>query len=325
MKIIRWLLSHTFLILLIVVVIYGYMFWGNLAGKNTPVGKAVAYLSAEFEEVGEFVAAIEAKQEKLSQKKSLEAESLAVNDNAVLEESEESVKAEPINIDSTNQVVKVESVETDKSLISEGDNSRTDFVEVNNSSVSRDITQQQVSISYSQNHMRVKQNETGIIEKISKPAVATAGVENNAVVSTVPPVINSVADDTFVSTEIETQLNSVDSHGKLKKATPAGDVIRASWITARKSFYQRNYALSEKSYQNVIAYTKDNYDAYGELGNVYFNQGKKKQAATAYFEAAVILLRKGQLNRVRSLIGLLYSLDKSKANELKKIIDSSLS
>ncbi len=67
MKVIRWLLGHTFLIVLIVAVIYGYMFWGNLAGEDTPAGKALAYLSNEFEEVAEFVAAIEAKQEKLSQ------------------------------------------------------------------------------------------------------------------------------------------------------------------------------------------------------------------------------------------------------------------
>ena len=56
MKIIRWLLSHTFLILLIITVIYGYMFWGNLAGEDTPAGKAIAYLSSEFVEVEEFIA-----------------------------------------------------------------------------------------------------------------------------------------------------------------------------------------------------------------------------------------------------------------------------
>ena len=69
MKIIRWLLSHSFLILLIVVVIYGYMFWGNLFGKETPAGKAIAYLSSEFVEVEEFVNAVKAKQAQLSGEK----------------------------------------------------------------------------------------------------------------------------------------------------------------------------------------------------------------------------------------------------------------
>ena len=39
------------------------------------------------------------------------------------------------------------------------------------------------------------------------------------------------------------------------------------------------------------------------------------EAANAYFEAAAILVRKGQRNRARSLIGLLRNLDKSKADE----------
>ena len=66
MKIIRWLLSHIFLILLIIIVIYGYMFWGNLLGEDTPAGKAIAYLSDEFPAVEEFVTAVKEKQAKLS-------------------------------------------------------------------------------------------------------------------------------------------------------------------------------------------------------------------------------------------------------------------
>ncbi|NOQ69467.1 MAG: hypothetical protein GQ573_05120, partial [Gammaproteobacteria bacterium] len=75
MKIIRWLLSHSLFILLIVAVIYAYMFWGNLLGKDTPAGKAVAYLSNEFVEVEEFVNAIKAKQAQLSEEKSSDQDS----------------------------------------------------------------------------------------------------------------------------------------------------------------------------------------------------------------------------------------------------------
>jgi len=75
----------------------------------------------------------------------------------------------------------------------------------------------------------------------------------------------------------------------------------------------------------VISNTTDNFDAYGELGNVYFNQGKKVEAAQAYFEAASILVQKGQIGRARSLMGLLRHLDKNKATELQKLIDSAVS
>ena len=75
MKIIRWLLSHSLFILLIVAVIYAYMFWGNLLGKDTPAGKAVAYLSNEFVEVEEFVNAVKAKQAQLSEEHSSDQDS----------------------------------------------------------------------------------------------------------------------------------------------------------------------------------------------------------------------------------------------------------
>ena len=65
MKIIRWLFSNFFLILLIVIVIYGYMFWGNLTGSDTPAGKAIAYLSTEFVEVEEFINAVKSKQQSM--------------------------------------------------------------------------------------------------------------------------------------------------------------------------------------------------------------------------------------------------------------------
>ncbi|MBE9568754.1 MAG: hypothetical protein IMF14_08660, partial [Proteobacteria bacterium] len=52
------------------VVIYGYMFWGNLTGKDTPAGEAIAYLSSEFESVGTFVSAVKNKQAKLSAERS---------------------------------------------------------------------------------------------------------------------------------------------------------------------------------------------------------------------------------------------------------------
>lgn len=310
MKIIRWFLSHFFLILLIVAVIYGYMFWGNLAGEDTPAGKALAYLSSEFVEVEEFIAAVKAKQAKLSaDKEQAPAEVAAVPDEKVV--------------------------------------------------TSRKIEQQPVSISYRHNQMRVKQNSAGDIEtqrevpqvvaslaqdsdqakqSVRQPVRQRAApalpipqgemAQNNvpsAAVSSRSAAERSNAQDKFVSTELEQQLDNVDGQGKVINKSMRSDAIRTSWVTARKSFYQRNYALSEQSYRDVIDNTSDNFDAYGELGNVYFNQGKKEQAAGAYFEAAAILVRKGQIGRATSLMGLLRHLDQSKADDLKKLIDSAVS
>jgi tetratricopeptide (TPR) repeat protein len=283
MKIIRWLLSHLFLILLVVVVIYGYMFWGNLAGEDTPAGKALAYLSSEFVEVEEFINAVKAKQAKLN------ADQQHPAGNKL--ENEGSGSSKPIVADTG-------------------------------------ISQQPVSISYSHNQMLVEQNSAGDMAgdieaqaEVVLPAAAVAPESQPE--RTTDPV--STASDKFISPIVERQLSNVDSNGKVINQSVQGDTIRESWITARKSFYQRQYELSEQSYQDVINNTTDNFDAYGELGNVYFNQGKKEAAAMAYFEAASILVRKGQIRRAKSLMGLLRHLDKNKANDLQKLIDSAVS
>ena len=343
MKIIRWFFSHTFLILLIVAVIYGYMFWGNLAGNDTPVGKALAYLSNEYEEVGEFVAAIKAKQEKLSQQEPSAVQSPATRQpfpEYNVSEVTESVDSGTATQLAETQVTETQAVEQitennnyaapvadSSSNASAAINDRSEAISEN-----KDIEQQQISVAYSQNNTAVKQNAAGIIEAFVEPVDEV--VANNARSKGEPGKTQFISDrvnadaatkETFVSTEIEKQLDNVDKSGRLIDDSQQGDSIRTGWIAARKSFYQRKYDESEQNYRYVIDNTEDNFDAYGELGNVYFNQGKNEQAASAYFEAAAILIRQGQVNRARSLMGLLRHLDKSKASELQKLLDSIVS
>ncbi|MBN4063564.1 hypothetical protein JYT79_02160 [Cardiobacterium sp. AH-315-I02] len=453
MKIIRWLLSHTFLILLIVAVIYGYMFWGNLAGENTPAGKAISYLSNEFEGVSKFVAATKSKQESLSQQSSPEIESSGMESSktesletdkpspendvtAVVESVDSGAQTPPIETQATAETQVTEDVAENNNFTAPADSSMPDVadievttensnediadikentrsLETNKLSPENDVTavvepsvdgeaqtlpvetqtsaekqvievvaeknnltapvadsdmpdvaaievitensneaienikentsedisieQQQVSISYNDNqghnsqdhnNRRVKQNAAAIIETTAEPLarplnIAVAeDVQSMAEPGDVPATINVAQTDNFVTPQIEKQLDNVDKHGKVINSSHQDDDIKANWIIARKSFYQRDYALSEKMYQSVIDNTEDNYDAYGELGNVYFNQRKNELAAAAYYEAAVILVNKGQARRARSLVGLLRSLDKSKADELQKLMES---
>ncbi len=293
MKIIRWLLSHTFLILLIVAVIYGYMFWGNLAGENTPAGKALAYLSNEFIEVEEFIAAVKAKQAHLTEEK------------------------QPVSVAKSEQVTEPDDSNTERLPVnSHHDYQRPPAVAENTVAASEAVTEKAKSNTPVAAIAEVKQKES---------VVLIAPRNEVAVNNTQAASVKSEPAEKFISAKTARQLDNVDEHGKVIDATQQYDAVRSFWITARKSFYQRNYKLSEQSYKQVIDKTKDNVDAYGELGNVYFNQGKNKEAASAYFEAAAILVRNGQANRARSLMGLLRHLDESKADELKQLIDSTLS
>jgi tetratricopeptide (TPR) repeat protein len=302
MKIIRWLLSHIILILLIIVVIYCYMFWGNLAGEDTPAGKAIAYLSEEFVEVDEFVDAIKAKQAELSGENS-----------ATKKDVKAATIAEPaIQASATN------------SPVAQRNDAPGVLVRGPDRGDEQQFTgQQPVSISYSHNQMHVQQNSAGEIESGDASKAGVQGVamtENTRPVK--PAAVTNPSTEKFVPAEVEKQLSNVDQHGNLIDAAQTSDSVKQSWITARKSFYQRNYEKSIESYKEVIDNTEDNFDAYGELGNVYFNQGRNDQAASAYFEAATILIRKGQVRRAQSLMGLLRHLDKAKASELQALIDS---
>ncbi len=364
MKIYRWLFSNFILILLIITVIYSYMFWGNLTGSQTPGGKAIAYLSSEFVEVEEFVNAIKAKQQARQQLRQTESTGAIAEQTVVTaaqtdthshktagKERQHTV-AEDSEVDSTVEA----SVKKEKPAVA----------------FKNDIRQlPPVTISYSQNQVRVKQSSAGILEKqtvaiktVSKPpaeqeallveaepkeqqaasqqkSVLSAKADNTTPAA--PPVnalkspgtsttvesdtpqpanVSTINRDTFVPTDIEQQLNNVDAHGQVIDAAKQNSDIREAWVVARKSYYQRNYSLSEQSYKQVIENTEDNFDAYGELGNVYFNQGKNEQAASAYYEAATILVHKGQLHRARSLTGVLRHLDKNKAEALQKLMNA---
>ncbi len=390
-KIFRWLLSNLLLILVIVSVIYSYMFWGNLTGKETPAGNAVAYLSNKFDGVGEFVEGVKNKQARLAGEPSALAQTL---DNKQLDQpfgqplsqQQAQVPSEPLSGESLEeQAVAVidtaasnaeimtaassQEAENDQSLNQQPTNSNqqesTDNVGVNDSSeniasdsvdkmdkddveadaqtvklkseedasvnsalvvaeqtatqaaesqtklhqgelkqvVSQQAVEQQpVSISYSHNNMQVQQNSDGEVEVHPQAQSLTA----------------SVAENTAKENRSDEDVSGEKSSPQVKAEMSIPEV----WVTARTSFYQKNYSLSEQSYQSLIAATKDNFDAYGELGNVYYNQGKKAEAAEAYLHAATILLFKGDIQRAQSLLPILQQLDASKASQLQQLMDS---
>ncbi|NNJ96833.1 MAG: hypothetical protein HKP12_06700 [Gammaproteobacteria bacterium] len=107
---------------------------------------------------------------------------------------------------------------------------------------------------------------------------------------------------------------------QLKAPQEPVSTTRDLWISAREEFHRGNIDVSIRNYKEVIATSSDNYDAYGELGNVYLSRGSEKEAADAYFEAAAILVKTGRIDRARSLLPMLGRLDRAKAEELNRLI-----
>ena len=131
----------------------------------------------------------------------------------------------------------------------------------------------------------IVESESEIVESESE-VVDSEGVDSE-------PVVVAVKKDVFVTPEIEQSLNqaladptSIKSSitATVNGSDTAKDPNKAAMIDARKAFYKRDYESSISSYKQLIANSTDNYDVYGEMGNVYFNQGKKAEAAAAIEE-----------------------------------------
>jgi tetratricopeptide (TPR) repeat protein len=149
----------------------------------------------------------------------------------------------------------------------------------------------------------------------SQPEVATTAGEMAAA-----PAADS---DVYVTPEIEDALSQLQNDGSIDDVTTmlqADKPATQLMIDARKAFYKRDYAASVAAYKELIAKDKDNFDALGELGNVYFTQGEMQQAADAYYRAATIMVSQGKAQRAASLIGFLASVDAEKAKKLGEML-----
>jgi len=88
-------------------------------------------------------------------------------------------------------------------------------------------------------------------------------------------------------------------------------------LQARQTFWNGRPLDSEKLYLDLVNIEGGNPDVYGELGNVYYSQGKWQQAGKAYYEAAIRLLELNQTHQVNYLLRVIQGLDAESAEKLK--------
>ena len=91
-------------------------------------------------------------------------------------------------------------------------------------------------------------------------------------------------------------------------------------ISARNAFNQGAMIESEKFYLELTQLDQDNPDAFGELGNVYYSQGKWDEAGQAYYEAAVRLISAGNHNQVVYLQRVINGLNTEHAEKLAQLM-----
>jgi len=86
---------------------------------------------------------------------------------------------------------------------------------------------------------------------------------------------------------------------------------------ARESFWLRDFETAEQLYRKLTQLEPDNPDGYGELGNMYFSQGKWDEAATAYYEAGTRLLDEGLVSQARDMLEVIRGLNGPQASDLE--------
>lgn len=86
---------------------------------------------------------------------------------------------------------------------------------------------------------------------------------------------------------------------------------------ARLAFQSGDSNKAITLYRELSDLNPDDPNAYGELGNVLYSQGRWQQAGQAYYEAATRLLQQGQMEQVQYLYRVIHGLDRESADKLR--------
>ena len=134
-------------------------------------------------------------------------------------------------------------------------------------------------------------------------------------------VITKVDEKTLTNTPVEkapesNELDKLPVEIKDSDTSSERDLL----IDARNAFNHGKVAASEKLYLELTQLEQDNPDAFGELGNVYYSQGKWDEAGQAYYEAAVRLIEKGNYNQVSYLQRVINGLNTEHAEKLSQLM-----
>jgi TolA-binding protein len=85
---------------------------------------------------------------------------------------------------------------------------------------------------------------------------------------------------------------------------------------ARAAYARGDMVAAESSYLTYIREHDDNADARGELGNVYYTEGKLIEAAHVYYDAANLLIDQKKMEQAAQLVTAIGQVNPALANEL---------
>lgn len=96
-------------------------------------------------------------------------------------------------------------------------------------------------------------------------------------------------------------ITSVKSIGQQKPTKLAAAAGENELDSARAAFARGDLTAAIAAYSLVLKANPNDIDAQGELGNVYFNAGRLKDAASTFHAAALLMVTVGDPGRARLL------------------------
>lgn len=88
------------------------------------------------------------------------------------------------------------------------------------------------------------------------------------------------------------------------------------WYRARLAAWEGQWDDALNHYQRLIALQPGNFDAYGEMGNVYLLMGEVEQAVTAYYQAALRMSEAGYPRIAWHVQAIVARLDQDRSEQL---------
>ena len=150
-------------------------------------------------------------------------------------------------------------------------------------------------------------------EQVDTPIVETAKQEQAKTLAQVdeqpPALINSNKPSDAVPNLVQDESSAVNSdrdEGTEKKLL----------VAARQAYKKQDMDTAISKYRQLIELDEHSPNAFGEMGNIYYLQGKWQEAGAAYYEAAVRLVESGQMHQVAYLHRVIQGLDRNKAEQL---------
>jgi hypothetical protein len=102
----------------------------------------------------------------------------------------------------------------------------------------------------------------------------------------------------------------------LEAAPVAGELL----VAARAAYARKDFLGSINAYRGYIDRNPKAIEARGELGNVYFATGRLRDAGQAYFEAAMLKLKSGDIAGAQGFLGAVQQGDGALGDELRREI-----